>query len=105
MGLFDKFKKPTGHSDKTATATAPEPAGKADPTPDASSEPESAELGGQAGEDNYIVQPGDTLWKIAATVYGNGGHYMAIFEANRERLDDPNKLYPGQELVIPSLDD
>jgi LysM repeat protein len=53
----------------------------------------------------YTVQSGDTLWAIAAKVYGSGGKYMKIFEANNGVLDNPDKIFPGQELVIPDLEE
>ncbi len=56
--------------------------------------------GGQSAR-HYTVQAGDTLSKISAHFYGSGSHYMKIFEANRDILNDPNKIQPGQELVIP----
>jgi nucleoid-associated protein YgaU len=49
----------------------------------------------------YTVASGDTLWKIAERCYGNGSHYMKIFEANTAVLDDPDQIFPGQKLVIP----
>jgi nucleoid-associated protein YgaU len=49
----------------------------------------------------HIVVAGDTLWKIAATVYGDGNRYNEIFEANRPLLSHPDKIYPGQRLRIP----
>ncbi len=51
----------------------------------------------------YTVVAGDTLWKIAASQYGNGSKYPAIFEANKPMLSDPDKIYPGQNLRIPAL--
>ena len=51
----------------------------------------------------YTVVKGDTLWKIAASQYGNGAKYTAIFEANKPMLSDPDKIYPGQNLRIPAL--
>lgn len=51
----------------------------------------------------YTVVKGDTLWKIAASQYGNGSKYPAIFEANKPMLTDPDKIYPGQNLRIPVL--
>lgn len=51
--------------------------------------------------ETYTVEAGDTLWAIAAKVYGSGGEYMKIFEANKDILDNPDKIFPGQELVIP----
>ena len=49
----------------------------------------------------YTVASGDTLGKIAQSVYGSAGKYMVIFEANQPMLSDPDKIYPGQKLGIP----
>ena len=49
----------------------------------------------------YIVMPGDSLWRIARQVYGTGREWRSIFEANRDFLEDPGKIYPGQTLVLP----
>jgi nucleoid-associated protein YgaU len=51
----------------------------------------------------YTVVSGDTLSKISKTNYGDANKYMAIFEANKPMLSDPNKIYPGQVLRIPPL--
>lgn len=50
----------------------------------------------------HTVARGDTLSKIAREQYGNANDYMKIFEANRPMLTDPDKIYPGQVLRIPS---
>ena len=52
----------------------------------------------------YEIVSGDTLGAIAKRYYGNASKYMTIFEANRDIIDDPNKIYPGQKIRIP-LDD
>lgn len=49
----------------------------------------------------YEIVSGDTLGGIAKKYYGNAGKYMKIFEANREIISDPNKIYPGQKIRIP----
>jgi LysM repeat protein len=49
----------------------------------------------------YVVKPGDTLSKIAQHFYGSSSAYMRIFEANRDKLSDPDKIRPGQELAVP----
>ncbi len=49
----------------------------------------------------YTVKSGDTLSKIAKSQYGDAGKYMAIFNANKPMLKDPDKIYPGQELRVP----
>lgn len=51
----------------------------------------------------YTVQKGDTLSAIAKKQYGSADKYMAIFEANKPMLKDPDRIYPGQVLRIPKL--
>ena len=51
----------------------------------------------------YTVQPGDSLSKISKAHYGDAMKYMAIFEANKPMLKDPDRIYPGQVLRIPAL--
>ncbi|MEP7039228.1 MAG: LysM peptidoglycan-binding domain-containing protein [Acidobacteriota bacterium] len=65
------------------------------PEGDASSSGSSS--GGGGG--TYTVQSGDTLSKIGAH---HGVSWQKIFEANRDKLDDPDKIQVGQELTIPS---
>ena len=47
------------------------------------------------------MQPGDSLWKIAEAELGSGARYTEIFEANRDILDNPDLIKPGQVLKIP----
>lgn len=54
------------------------------------------------GEQSYTVQKGDSLSKIAKHFYGDGNAWKRIFEANRDVLDDPDKIFPGQALRIPA---
>jgi nucleoid-associated protein YgaU len=49
----------------------------------------------------WVVQPGESLSKIAKSVYDNANRYMDIFNANTDQLKDPNMIHPGQKLVIP----
>jgi len=51
----------------------------------------------------HTVVKGDTLSKIAQTVYGDMMKYPVIFEANKPMLKDPDLIYPGQVLRIPAL--
>ena len=55
----------------------------------------------QAAGKTYTVKSGDTLGKIAKDQLGDAGAYMTIFEANRDQLKDPDKIFPGQVLTIP----
>ncbi len=49
----------------------------------------------------YVVKSGDSLSKIAKEVYGDANRWPEIFEANKDKIKDPNLIYPGQELRIP----
>ena len=51
----------------------------------------------------HTVVAGDNLWKIAEKYYGSGAKNEAIFQANTPMLKSPDKIYPGQVLVIPAL--
>ena len=58
-----------------------------------------------AGEQSYTVVAGDTLSHIAKRFYGKATRWQAIFAANRDQLDDPDRIRPGQVLRIPADDD
>ena len=47
------------------------------------------------------VQAGNTLWAISRERYGEGTAYVRIFEANRDRIRDPDMIFPGQVFTIP----
>ena len=51
----------------------------------------------------YEVKSGDTLSGIAKDVYGDASKYQKLFEANREVIVDPDKIYPGQVIRVPEL--
>lgn len=67
--------------------------GKVDGVPDGG--------GAGAGEQSYTVQKGDTLSHIAQKHYGKASKWHAIFDANRDTIDDPDKIFPGQVLKLP----
>lgn len=73
-------------------ATA-EPPVAPDPTPAAATAPSSITL---------TVQPGFTLWGIAQERYGDGVLYVQVFEANRDKIKDPDLIYPGQVFSVPA---
>jgi len=54
------------------------------------------------GEQSYTVQKGDSLSKIAKQHYGDANAWQRIFQANRDVLDDPDKIFPGQTLRLPA---
>ncbi len=77
---------------QAATKSAPATGGGPAEAPDAPG-PTDAEF--------YVIQAGDTLSKLAKKHYGNAMQYMKIFEANREVIQDPDKIFVGQKIRIP----
>ena len=51
----------------------------------------------------HTVQSGETLSSIAKQYYGDANQYMAIFEANKDKLSNPDSINVGQELTIPKI--
>lgn len=51
----------------------------------------------------YKVVKGDCLWNIAKKFYGDGSKYTVIYNANKDKIKNPNLIYPGQVLTIPAL--
>ncbi|MGH6979066.1 MAG: LysM peptidoglycan-binding domain-containing protein [Brevundimonas sp.] len=55
----------------------------------------------KVGGSTYTVQKGDSLSKIAKNELGDANAWKSIFEANKDVLDDPDKIFPGQVLKLP----
>jgi nucleoid-associated protein YgaU len=53
------------------------------------------------GGERVVVQPGNSLWRIARRLYGDGFQYTVIYQANRDQIRDPDMIYPGQVLATP----
>ncbi|MCW2244543.1 nucleoid-associated protein YgaU [Azospirillum fermentarium] len=51
---------------------------------------------------SVVVQPGNSLWRIARRTLGEGLRYTQIYQANREQIRDPDMIYPGQIFAIPA---
>ena len=49
----------------------------------------------------FTVLPGYTLWGIAQANYGDGILYVQLFEANKDKIKDPDLIYPGQVFDLP----
>ena len=97
--ILDVLSDAPGISTIQDDMTVAAPTAAETPAEPEAAEPEAAPT--QDGPRNYTVQSGDTLWKIAEQMYGNGSQYMKIFEANSETLENPDQIFPGQELLIP----
>ncbi len=50
----------------------------------------------------YTVKSGDCLWNIAKKQLGNGADYTKIYNLNKDKIKNPNLIYPGQVLTLPS---
>ena len=53
------------------------------------------------GEAFVIVQPGNSLWRIARKTYGDGFRYSVIYRSNADQIRDPDLIYPGQVFLVP----
>jgi hypothetical protein len=51
-----------------------------------------------------IVQPGNSLWRLARRTYGEGVQYTLIYEANQDQIRDPDLIYPGQIFTVPNTE-
>jgi nucleoid-associated protein YgaU len=55
-----------------------------------------------SSEPFVVVQPGNSLWRIARKNFGSGFDFTTIYEANKEQIKDPDLIFPGQVFVLPS---
>lgn len=83
----------------TKTVTVSKPAA-ADKKP-AVKEEKKRETSSKPTAKTYTVKKGDCLWNIAKKQYGNGAQYTKIYNANKDKIKNPNLIYPGQVLTIP----
>jgi nucleoid-associated protein YgaU len=62
-----------------------------------------AVVGGASGQggQTYVIKSGDNLSRISKQFYGDANEYMRIFYANRDKLQDPDRIQVGQQLTIP----
>jgi nucleoid-associated protein YgaU len=80
-------------------------------TPFVVPKPEEVPIGGphqhahatpvETREEYYVIERGDTLSHIARRYYGNANKWPRLFEANREVIQDPDKIFPGQKIRVP----
>lgn len=97
MGLLDKIlgnDEPAKKADFSdvqsgSSSTAPAPA-------------QTSSAGASTGR-TYTVVSGDSLSKIAKHQYGDAAKWHAIYEANRDKIKNPDLIHPGQVLTIPDI--
>jgi nucleoid-associated protein YgaU len=99
MGIFDKKDStPADFSDvKGSASPSTSSADFSDVSAGASSTAPAA-----SSAQSYTVKSGDSLSKIAKHFYGDGAKWHQIYEANRDKIKNPDLIHPGQELTIPS---
>jgi len=98
MGIFDKkADNPADFSDTNTGPTGASGPGSADFSDVSGGASSTAPAAGQT----YTVKSGDSLSKIAKHIYGDGNKWHRIYEANRDKIKNPDLIHPGQELTIP----
>ncbi|HSJ16062.1 MAG TPA: LysM peptidoglycan-binding domain-containing protein [Longimicrobiales bacterium] len=99
MGLFDK--KPDEKTGKTAGNPR---ADFSNVEGSSSSTAESTPRPGAEPERTYTVASGDSLSRIAERELGDASRWRSIYEANRDEIKDPDRIFPGQVLKLPKRD-
>jgi nucleoid-associated protein YgaU len=90
---------PTSGQADSAPAQRPQLAGAVTTAPPAGSSASTVVVPKIA---TTTVSPGDSLWRISQSTYGQGTRYAVIYNANREQIRNPNMIYPGQIFVLPT---
>ena len=85
----------------TKTVTV-QPAETATETPTATVEQPQRETAEAPQQSDYTVKSGDCLWNIAKKYLGDGSRYNEIYELNKDKITNPNLIYTGQVLTLPS---
>lgn len=108
MGLLDKLMGKGDDKDKKKADFSDVRAGGSSTAPAARPNFGDVQSGGGAGAaagaahgKTYTVVSGDSLSKIAKREYGDAGKWRAIFEANKDKISNPDLIQPGQVLTLP----
>ena len=93
---------PAGPDGSEATSAPKTPVAPAEIAQDGARQAEDQANPVVAAIDTAKVRRGDSLWRISRTTYGHGRRYTIIFDANDSQIRNPNLIYPGQVLVLPT---
>lgn len=96
----DKPKADFGNVKSSVTSTAPAKP-KADFSQVSASVASTAPILDPQPPATYVVKSGDSLSKIARKTLGSPNKWKALWEANKDQIKDPDKIYPGQVLKLP----
>jgi len=96
------FARPAGES-MTSVAPAPTEAPASEGAAVQSTAAQDPEMGAalERSDGAVIIRKGDTLWHISRRVYGRGIRYTTIYQANKDQIRNPNRIYPGQTFALP----
>jgi nucleoid-associated protein YgaU len=94
--------KPNFSNVQSGSETTAPPPPKADFSNVQSGAASTAKVVDPPAAKTYTVAKGDSLSKIAKHLYGNANRWREIFEANRDQLDNPDLIQPGQVLKLPA---
>lgn len=61
-------------------------------------------IGGGTGAQTYTIEKGDTLSAVSKRFYGKAKFWRQIYEANRDTIEDPDRIFPGQTIKLPAID-
>jgi len=86
----EEVARPEPETASTATAAVTPQTGQAETTTPATGK--------------VVIQPGNNLWQISRVIYRKGRQYTVIYDANKEQIRDPNRIYPGQIFETPGSD-
>jgi LysM repeat protein len=100
MGVFDNINPDFSDTTSKSSSTPGGTSGKADFSDVTSGESTTAPTTPTGGQ-TYTVKSGDSLSKIAKHIYGDANKWHRIYEANKDKIKNPDLIHPGQEFTIP----
>lgn len=100
MGVFDNKDSSSPDFSDTTSASGSTPGGKADFSDVTSGASSTAPADAEVRM--YTVKSGDSLSKIARQFYGDASKWHRIYDANKDKIKNPDLIHPGQEFTIPS---
>jgi len=98
MGVFDNKEQPNFSDTTSGSGSTGAPNADFSDVTSGASSTAPAESSGQT----YTVKSGDSLSKIAKHFYGDANKWHRIYEANKDKIKNPDLIHPGQEFTIPS---
>ncbi len=87
--------------EQAASAPAQGVAAASEPEQVAAAPAQQEQVDQQAATGKVVIQPGNNLWQISRVIYGKGHQYTVIYEANKDQIRNPDRIYPGQIFETP----